>query len=275
MRPACITGSNSICALSKEEVMRKSVLLISLIFMLSIPTISYAFGIEIAGGAWYQSPQGNLSYDKISSDDNLDLEDDLNYDDKWQPLGRVKIDMPLLIPNIYLMYTPMKWDEKGQKDVNFNFGGETFNANVDFDSKLKMNHLDVALYYGIPLIETATLDILNIDLGLNARLFDFEAEIKQDATDLKESESYLVPIPMLYAGMQIKPFDLIALEFEGRGIGYRSDYYYSLIGRFKMKPFGPVFAAAGYRFDKLDIDYQDVEVDGKFHGPFVEIGLEF
>jgi len=255
--------------------MRKNVWLVSLFFMLSIPTTSHAFGIEIAGGAWYQSPEGTVAYEKISRTDNLDIEDDLNYDDKWQALGRVKIDMPLLIPNIYLMYTPMKWDEKGQKDVNFNFGGETFNANVDFDSKLKMNHLDAALYYGIPLLETATLDILNIDLGLNVRLFDFEAEIEQDETGLKESESYLVPIPMLYTGMQIKPFDMIALEFEGRGILYKSDYYYSLIGRLKIKPFGPFFAAAGYRFDKLDIDYQDVEVDGEFRGPFVEVGLEF
>ncbi len=47
------------------------------------------------------------------------------------------------------MYTPMKWNETGNKDVDFSFGGENFRANVDFDSELKMNHLDVALYYGI------------------------------------------------------------------------------------------------------------------------------
>ena len=34
------------------------------------------------------------------------------------------------------MYTPMKWDETGSKDVNFNFGGEEFQADIDFDSIL-------------------------------------------------------------------------------------------------------------------------------------------
>ena len=111
--------------------------------------------------------------------DDLDLEDDLNYDDKWKAFGRLIIDMPSFIPNIYLMYTPMKWDETGSKDVNFNFGGKEFQADVDFDSELKLNHFDVALFWGLPFINTATADVLNIDLGLNVRLMDVKAEIEQ------------------------------------------------------------------------------------------------
>jgi len=40
-------------------------------------------------------------------------------------------------------------------------------------------------------------------------------------------------------------------------------------------PFGPLYVAAGYRYDNINIDYQDVEVDAEFEGPFAEIGLEF
>ena len=152
--------------------MKKIVLLFCFIFVLSIPTASYGIGIEIAGGAWYQSPSGNLSFDKSTKDDDLDLEDDLNYDDKWQPSGRLIIDMPAFIPNIYLMATPLKWDENGSKDVQFKFGDEIFDADIPFKSELKMNHLDVALFYGLPFIKTATSDILNVDLGLNFRLLD-------------------------------------------------------------------------------------------------------
>ena len=255
--------------------MKKFALFISLIFMLSIPATSYALGIEIAGGAWYQKPDGDLSFDKTTNLDDLNLEDDLNYDEKWKPSGRIKIDMPMLFPNIYLMYTPMKWDESGSKIVSFKFGNQIFNANVPFDSELKMNHFDAALFYGLPFISTATADILNIELGLNVRLMDFKAEIQQDATGLKESESYFLPIPMIYGGVQLKPFKIIALEFEGRGIAYSSSHYISLIGRLKVKPFGPVFAAGGFRYDNVDIDYQDVEVDANFSGPFAEIGVEF
>jgi outer membrane protein len=259
----------------REEMMKKFLLVFCSIFMLYIPTMSYAFGIEIAGGAWYQSPSGDLSFDKSTSDDDLDLEDELNYDDKWQPSGRLIIDMPSLIPNIYLMATPLKWDETGSKNVRFKFGDEIFEADVPFDSELKMNHLDIGLFYSLPFVKTSTSDILNIDLGLNFRLLDFKVSIEQRDTGLKESESYLLPIPMLYGGMQIQPLEYLAFEFECRGIGWSSNYYVSLIGRLKARPFGPFFVAGGYRYDNVSIDYQDVDVDVVFQGPFVEAGFEF
>jgi len=255
--------------------MKKNILLFCLIFILSIPTTSFAWGLEIAGGAWYQKPSGNMSFDNSTHKDDLDLEDDLNYDDKWKAFGRLIIDMPLFFPNIYLMYTPMKWDETGSKDVNFNFGGKEFQADVDFDSELKLNHFDVALFWGLPFINTATADVLNIDLGLNVRLMDVKAEIEQKDFDLKESESYFLPLPMLYTGVQIKPLKYIALEFEGRGIGWSSNYYVSLIGRLKVKPYGPLFVAGGYRYDNVKSDYDDLAIDAKFQGPFAETGLEF
>jgi outer membrane protein len=259
----------------QEESMQKKLVLLSLILMLCLPVTSHAFGIEIAGGSWYQSPDGHLAYDKISSDDKLDIEDDLNYDDEFQLSGRLILDMPLFIPNIYLMATPMNWDETGQKNGDFNFGGINFQGNVPFKSELKMNHIDAALFYGLPFIETGTAGILNIDLGLNVRIMGFRAEIEQEATGLKESESYVLPIPMVYLGVQLESFDWLAFEGEGRGIGYSGDYYYSLIGRLKLRPFGPFFIAGGYRYDDINIDYQDVLIDAGFGGPFAEVGFEF
>jgi outer membrane protein len=255
--------------------MKKLFMLIAFLFMLSLPAISFAFGVEFSIGAWYQQPSGDLSFDKVTGDDDLDLEDDLGYDDKWKPVARLKIDMPSLIPNIYLMYTPMKWSETGKKKVDFSFGGENFRGDVDFDSELKMNHLDAALYYGIPGLQTATANVLNIDLGLNFRLLDFKAEIEQDDIDEKESESYFLPIPMLFVGMQIEPLNWIGLDLEGRGIAYSDNHYVSLIGKLKVMPFGPIVVAGGYRYDNVKIDYQDVDIDADFKGPFAEIGLEF
>jgi hypothetical protein len=80
---------------------------------------------------------------------------------------------------------------------------------------------------------------------------------------------------MVYLGVQLEPFDWLAFEGEGRGIGYSGDYYYSLIGRLKLRPFGPFFIAGGYRYDDINIDYQDVLIDAGFGGPFAEVGFEF
>jgi outer membrane protein len=252
--------------------MKKSVLLVCIIVLLSAPSTTFGFGMEFALGAWLEQPSGSLSYD---SSDDLSLENDLGYDDKWQPTGRLKIDMPSVLPNIYLMYTPMKWSETGSVNTNFNFGDDNFQADVDFKSTLKMNHLDFALFYGLPGVRTATADVLNIDLGLNFRLMDFKAEINQPDTGLKQSESYFLPIPMIYGATQIAPTGWIALEFEGRGSAYKSNHYLSLIGRLKIMPFGPLFVSGGYRYDSVKIDYKDVDVDTEFRGPFAEAGFEF
>ena len=65
--------------------MKKIFILAGLIFLLLLPTTALTWGVEIAGGAWYQSPSGNMSFDKTTNADDLDLEDNLNYDDKCQP----------------------------------------------------------------------------------------------------------------------------------------------------------------------------------------------
>ncbi|UCF90161.1 MAG: TIGR04219 family outer membrane beta-barrel protein [Desulfobacterales bacterium] len=255
--------------------MKKIWLVFCFLGVLFLPTVSGAAGMEIAAGAWNQSPQGDLAFDEIAADDDLDLEDDLNYKNEWRVSGRLKIDMPWLIPNLYVMATPMEFDETGRKTVDFKFGDETFAGDVEFDSTLKLNHLDVALYYGLPFLESATAGMFHLDIGINVKIVDFKAEIEQEATGLKESESYLLPLPMAFVATQIRPFEKLALELEGRGITYTGDSYYSLLGRVKVKPYGPVFVAGGYRYDRIDIDKQDVKVDATFSGPFAEIGLEF
>jgi hypothetical protein len=80
---------------------------------------------------------------------------------------------------------------------------------------------------------------------------------------------------MVYLALQIKPVDKLAIEAEVRAISYSGNKLYSLLGRVKYNIFGPVFATAGYRYDKLKIDEEDVEVDIDFSGPFIEVGFKF
>lgn len=253
--------------------MKKLMPIIIFIIIFTVPTASYALGLEFAVGGWKQSPQGYLSYELVTENDELDLERDCKYDDETRFTGRIKIDMPLFLPNIYLMASPMEFEGTGSKTIDFNFGGEIIKGNVPFYSKLTLDHYDIGLYYGIPFIETITAETINIDIGLNIRIYDFKVEIKQDTTE--ESESSTLPIPALYLATQIKPFEKLAIEAEARGISYSGNQLYSLIGRVKVTVFGPVFAAAGYRYDKIKIDEEDVEVDMDFSGPFIEAGFKF
>lgn len=257
--------------------MKKPLMLISLVFLFAIvmPSQSFSAGVEFAVGVWEQSPQGRLSFEEIFESDILDLEDDLNYDDETRLFARLKIDMPTIIPNIYLMATPMEFDATGQKNISFKFGDKTFSANVPFTSELILDHFDVALYYGIPGLETATADMLNIEIGINVRIYDFEGKIDQPSTGLSESESFTAPVPMVYLAAQLRPLEKLAIEAEARGILFGDDKGYSLIGRLKWKFLKPFFIAGGYRYDKIDVEEDDFTLDIDFSGLFAEAGIIF
>jgi len=245
------------------------ILFLSSVFL--VPEITSAVGLEVAVGGWRQDPSGDISY----KGEKLSLENELKYNSENKIFGRAKIDLPLWFPNIYLMATPIELEDEGTKSINFTFGDKTFTANIPFTSSIQADHYDICLYYGLPFLKKATLGKLNAELGLNGRIIDFNAKIDQTATGIKESKSLTFLVPMVYAGIQIKPVKFIGAEVEARGIAFSSNHYYDFIGRLKIKPFRPVFISGGYRYEDIKIDEKDVKATLKFNGPFVEVGIEF
>ena len=106
----------------KRFVFGGGILILGLIFLTS--SMASAMGVEAAVGVWRQAPSGDLAY----QGDSLSVENDLKYSDTSKVFGRVKIDMPLLIPNVYLMATPVKFEADGSKNTAFTFGDKTFAA---------------------------------------------------------------------------------------------------------------------------------------------------
>jgi outer membrane protein len=266
----------------RRSFMKKSAVLIIAMLAVSvffIPKLTFAIGVEVAVGAWGQGPSGEIAYKSELTNDNLDIEEDLNYDRKYKAFGRVKADMPGLFPNIYFIATPMTFEETGSKTTDFTFGDTTYDVTLPFDSTVQLNHYDIALYYSLPFLSLGSAGKLNADLGLNARIVDFNAEVSGTeavtGTDITESEEFTIPVPMVYIGLQINPVDMLSLEGEFRGIAYSSNHYYDFIGRIKIRPVNQIFIAGGYRHEDIEIDHDDVMASITFSGPFVEAGLEF
>ena len=248
------------------------VLCLFVLSLLMVPYSAFAMGLEVGVGYWRQTPSGTLGYQEVVPTDSLDLKSDLNYGSKSRPFARVKADLPLFLPNIYFIATPMEFAGSGNK--SFTFGGTPITG--AFDSKLKLDQYDLALYYSLPFLNTATLGILNVELGLNAKFIDFEATATDISTPANSvSKKLSLPVPMVYAGIQVKPIKTISVEAEGRGIAYGANHFYDFIGRLKVKPIGPLFIAGGYRYESIKIDQSDVKADIKFAGPFVEAGVQF
>ncbi len=255
--------------------MKKGICLLAAILLLAMPGSSPAVGLEMAIGGWDQNIEGEVCYEGNNRNDIIDLKDDAALDDETRVMGRVKVDMPAILPNIYIMATPMEFEGKGDKDVNFDFGDVSVSANTDFETRVTMDHVDVGLYYSIPFVNLASLDRLNIDLGLNLKVADLEAEVKNKETGLSDAESYTLPLPMVYAAVQVQPIERLSLEAEARAVSLSGNHLYNLIGRIKGKIFGPMFLAGGYRYDSINLDEEDIVVDCSVEGVFLETGFEF
>jgi outer membrane protein len=171
------------------------------------------------------------------------------------------------------MATPMSFDGSNTINRKINFGDKTFNLGATVASKLTLDHYDLALYYSIPGLKAATLGILNIELGLDGRQINFEGTLSEGAITSSKKSTFF--IPMIYAGIQVKPISALSIEAEIRGLSDGSDHYYDYIGRLKVMPFGPLFISGGYRAEELKLDKNDVKADVKFSGPFAEIGVNF
>lgn len=258
--------------MNKRFILSAVLLICAVLFT---PQMSSALGLELGVGYWGQDPSGDIAYKAV---DKLDIKDDLNYGEEYKPFFRAKAELPLMLPNIYFMATPMKFEETGSTTQNFTFGDTVYDVTAAFESKLEMTNYDICLYYSLPFIKTATADKLNVEFGLNVRIMDFEASItgtELGASEVTESESMTIPVPMIYAGVQLNPVDLVGIEAEVKAISYNSNHYYDVIGRVKLKPAGPFYVAGGYRLNDLEIDESDVEASVKFSGPFFEAGVSF
>ncbi|MEJ2254296.1 MAG: TIGR04219 family outer membrane beta-barrel protein [Nitrospirota bacterium] len=247
-----------------------------LLVFLAVPAYALmGVGLEVAVGGAYQDPSGYVASQSTVVSDRVDVESDAGYDSEFQVYGRAKLELPLILPNVYVMATPMKFDGTGSKNVSFDFKGRTFNASVPFQSEVTLNHYDVALYYDIPFLDTLSMGKLGAELGLNVRFLDLKAEVDQPTTGTSASAETSLVVPMVYAGVQVNPVDLFSLEGELRAIAYDGDSYWDLIGRVKVKPMGPLFVAGGYRYESVDIEQSNIEADLEFSGPFIEAGVAF
>jgi outer membrane protein len=232
----------------KEPPMKN---ILCVILIICLPGSAFAlplFDIECAIGARSMSPDGQMGF-LVGGE--YDLKSDLGFDDEWEPMGRLKVGMPLIIPNVYLVASPMEFKSSS------------------LNSKFSMDQYDLGLYYSVPFLHKLTLKMLNVEFGIDARYMDIEADVSN------QSAQEDLTLPMLYLGGQFTPGDRFALEAELWGTSYDDQDVFTAVGRLKVNMFGPLFVAGGYRYDEVNIEEGALSVDANFSGLFVELGLKF
>lgn len=264
--------------------MKKIGLAVATTVTVSVPSFAIpGLELDVSAGAVVQKPEGAIQY-PVPNGDVIDIKKDLGLGDETKVFGRVKFEHFLpIIPNIYIQYMPMEFTGSGNLQKNITYGNITFSTNAKVDSNIKLDRFDLGLYWGLPFSGLLTAGILDPELGINVRVIDFKGTItgqeKLTGQTKTETKSATIPVPMIYAGLGVKP-PAIPISFRGeiRGISVSKVTYYdwSLEARAKPLPLIPLYLSAGYRYEKFKIDnISDIYTDLTVKGPFFMVGASF
>jgi len=223
-------------------------------------------GLYAGTGVWQSSPTGTLGNTSIS------LENTLNFDEENSNYFFIALEHPIpLLPNLRLTRTDLEWAGQGVVSAGTSLDEVVFPSDQAVAADLDLSHTEVTFYYEI-------LDnIVDLDLGLTARLFDGEASLI-GATQQERVELDAV-IPMLYgrAGIDL-PFTGLSAALSGNWVNVNdvslTDWSAEVNYDFKIAPTLEAGLSIGYRSMLIEIDDQDeLQSDAEFDGLFIGLRL--
>ena len=248
--------------------MKKITLMAGLAALSAAPFAQAAPLVDVYAGGYAWSPDTSGSIASGSND--IDMEDDLGFDDSDQTVLYVGLEHAVpVLPNVRLRYMDLSDDASNSLNETITFNGEAFPVATTVVSEYDMEMLDGTFYW-------SPLDnVVKLDLGLTVRQMDADFTITGAGQQATESASETFPLahgavranlPLtgVYVGGEIN-----AIEYDGSGmrdfdahIGWQSDF---LLG-----------VKAGY--SRLEVELDDVsglDSDLEIGGPYLAATFRF
>ncbi len=234
---------------------------------------------EIETGYIQQNPSGWVQYKGT----RVDVDHDLALDDDNGHFFRGKLELPLpLLPNLYASYEKMEFGGRNRLTRTIQVENKVYPVNDTVSTDVKLNRYDVGIYYNIPMVNTLTAGILDLEVGAVVRFLDFSYKVRSENTGITSSKSDTLPVPLLYgnANVNIPGVDFLNFNLELKGIKYRNSSYYEVSGEIRLVPIKTIavdpFIAIGYKYEKLELhDIEDIYSDVEIKQPYISIGVMF
>jgi outer membrane protein len=235
------------------------------------PITAYAdfLGLYFGGGTWQAAPDGNIGRSDI------DLESTLNLDEENNQFVFAALEHPIpLLPNLRLQHSEMSWSGNALVNAGTDLNGTPFVSSEQVDVSLDLTHTDATLYY--ELLDT----VVNLDLGLTARLFDGEASLigatQQEFIELDAT------VPLLYGALKLDiPTTGFSVGLEANWVNVDEfrlvDYSAQLAYDFDLVPeLLDAGLVLGYRSMLVELDDLDeLQSDATFEGYFLALQFHF
>ncbi len=250
--------------------MKKILTSLACVAMLAATANADIARVEMGAGAWMQTPSGGGTTSDTDGVLSLDGTYESSEKDSSEMYFWMLIKHPVpIVPNIRLEYVSIADEGTTTGTVN---GIPAASAPTTID----MQQFDIIPYYNI-LDNTGWA---TLDLGLDLKVIQSDADISGLAGGLSYSASESVVIPLLYVRTRAEiPATNIGLEADVKYITDGDSTMYDIRAKIDYTlDFIPVLQPAlevGYRVQKYDVDDSDTQMDLEYAGVYAGLMVRF
>ncbi|MBV5320452.1 MAG: TIGR04219 family outer membrane beta-barrel protein [Sulfuricurvum sp.] len=224
--------------------MKKALLTLCAGSVMASASTLLGFGIE----ADYYSPEakGDFRY----TDNSVTSATHFNGDNDSQYQVGLYLEHPVpMLPNLRADFTP---------ETSF-----TGTDSIAGTNTVKFSQIDTTLYYEL-------LDnVVDLDIGLTGKY------VKGDVSGTV-NQRFNVIIPMVYVAVGVKiPALPVRLDADLKYVGYSGNSVSDMRIKAAWNVFAGLEAVAGYRYESLKLDENDIYSTLKIQGPFIGVGYRF
>jgi len=210
--------------------MRRVLLMFMTMQLLSTSGFADTLGIRAGANYWKYDISGTARYRSKSSSDNVDVNQDLGYNNGSAGVYYLVLEHPVpLLPNVRVTYTDIDEDTNGRLSKTVVYGNVTFYANEAVRSHVKLKQTDITLYY--ELLD----DVVSLDLGLDGKYVDSEARISGEISGTQDA-SVSGWVPLAYAGIGFDlPLTGLGVSSDGSFSKYKGSHFYDYSIRYHLQ----------------------------------------
>jgi outer membrane protein len=232
--------------------------------------------IEVGMGVYAPTLSGHAGYGSQAATSRLDLGNAGLDEGEFSGNNYVYADFAHFIPLIpNFRFERLAYSHSGTSTQSINWNNKQI-ASQDVKLDIDLDQKDYILYWGVPLLETATLNTLQINFGIDIKNISGEVSLDDDSASFNET------LPALHLDARVAlPFLPVNLEAYMNTISYDgaelTNTALKVSGVFEMMAMD-FRVDLGYRTNELIIPtslVDDVDVELKSSGMFAGISAKF
>ena len=227
------------------------------------------WSFDLGGGAMHLRATGKIGFESRLGDvvfgvSALDLKQD------WTGWARAEWKLARK-HHLRFAFIPIEFKGDTFTEIGLPLDDPIFTIGDRVESRAKLHTYQLSYLYDFNLGKYLTLSP-SLTLGL----IDAKIRIEDDTLGIDFVEDQLVPLPELGLRLELFPLARLSIfgEFKGFTIGSKATEW-DASGGIKLFVNRHFYVEGSYRAIDYDVDWLDVVIDTRFHGPFVGGVLRF